>query len=179
MVRDVSTSTSERQTMPAPTATTSYDALRRRLTGALALPGDEFYDRLRTPWNVAVAPTPAAVVEARDAQDVVAAVRFAAASGLAVAVQATGHGIADTLDGVLLVHTGRLDECVVHPDGWARVGAGVRWQQVLDAAAPHGLAPLCGSAPNVGGSASPPAGASARRCAASGRPRPGSARSRW
>lgn len=34
--------------------------------------------------------------------------------------------------------------------GWARVGAGVRWQQVLDAAAPHGLAGLAGSAPHVG-----------------------------
>lgn len=32
----------------------------------------------------------------------------------------------------------------------ARVGAGVKWQTVLDAAAPHGLAPLCGSAPGVG-----------------------------
>ncbi|MFT4201518.1 FAD-binding oxidoreductase, partial [Gordonia sp. (in: high G+C Gram-positive bacteria)] len=28
--------------------------------------------------------------------------------------------------------------------------AGVRWQRVIDAAAPHGLAPLCGSAPGVG-----------------------------
>ena len=51
---------------------------------------------------------------------------------------------------LLLVHTGRLDECVVHPDGWARTGAGVRWQQVIDAAAVHGLAPLNGSAPGVG-----------------------------
>ena len=35
-------------------------------------------------------------------------------------------------------------------DGWARVGAGVRWQQVLDTAAPYGLAGLAGSAPGVG-----------------------------
>lgn len=137
-------------TIPAPVQTTPLAQLRRRLTGALAVPGDELYTRLATPWNVAVPTSPAAVVEARDAQDVVEAVRFAASAGLAVAVQATGHGIADGLDGVLLVHTGRLDQCVVHQDGWARVGAGVRWQQVLDAAAPHGLAPLCGSAPDVG-----------------------------
>ncbi|MET0416066.1 MAG: FAD-binding oxidoreductase [Actinoplanes sp.] len=127
-----------------------FDTLRRRLTGALATPGDPLYARLATGFNVAVTAAPAAVVEARDSQDVVEAVLFAADHGMAVAVQATGHGLADTMDGALLVHTGRLDECVVHPDGWARVGAGVRWQQVLDAAAPHGLAPLCGSAPGVG-----------------------------
>lgn len=30
------------------------------------------------------------------------------------------------------------------------MGAGARWQDVLDAATTHGLAPLCGSAPGVG-----------------------------
>ena len=127
-----------------------FEPLRHRIGGVLALPGDEAYTRLATPWNVAVTARPAAVVEARSAGDVVEAVRFAGRSGLAVAVQATGHGIADGLDGALLVHTGRLDDCVVHPDGWARVGAGVRWQQVIEAAAPHGLAPLNGSSPGVG-----------------------------
>ena len=51
----------------------------------------------------------------------------------------------------MLVHTGRLDECTVHPDErWARVGAGTTWRQVVDAATPLGLAPVCGSAPTVG-----------------------------
>lgn len=128
----------------------SFDALSRRLAGTFATDGDPMYGRLATGFNLAITPTPAAVVEALDARDVVEAVRFAASTGLPVGVQATGHGIADPLDGALLVHTGRLDGCMVHPDGWARVGAGVRWQQVLDAAAPHGLAALCGSAPAVG-----------------------------
>jgi FAD binding domain len=129
-------------------STPSFDSLSRQVP--VALPGDDRYARLATPWNVAIASAPAAVVEARGVQDVVDAVRFAGAAGLPVAVQATGHGIAGPLDGALLIHTGRLDECVVHPDGWARVGAGVRWQQVLDAAAPYGLGALAGSAPNVG-----------------------------
>jgi FAD/FMN-containing dehydrogenase len=126
----------------------SFDSLSRRVP--LALPGDDRYARLTMPFNTAVTTTPAAVAEASGAEDVAEAVRFAAAAGLPVAVQGTGHGIADTLDGALLVHTGGLDECIVHPDGWARVGAGVRWQQVLDAAAPYGLAGLAGSAPGVG-----------------------------
>ena len=132
------------------TTALSLDTLRRRLTGTLADPHDDAYGRLTAPWNVAVRPTPVAAVEARSAQDVVETVRYAAAAGLPVAVQATGHGIAADLDGALLVSTSRLDECVVHPDGWARVGSGVRWQHVLDAAAPLGLAPLCGSSPHVG-----------------------------
>ncbi|WP_127506074.1 FAD-binding oxidoreductase [Actinoplanes solisilvae] len=132
------------------TAVESFDALRNRLTGELATPGEPLYAALTTGFNLAVTPTPAAVVEARSPQDVAEAVRFAGDAGYAVSVQATGHGIAATLDGTILVHTGRLDECVVHPEGWARVGAGVRWQQVIDAATPYGLAPLCGSAPGVG-----------------------------
>jgi FAD/FMN-containing dehydrogenase len=127
------------------------DALRRGLSGPVAVPGDEAYARLTAGFNLAVTATPALIVEAHDARDVAAAVRYAAGEGLPVAVQATGHGLADTMDGALLVHTGRLGECVVHPEeGWARVGAGVRWQRLIDEAAPHGLAPICGSAPGVG-----------------------------
>ena len=50
----------------------------------------------------------------------------------------------------LLVTTKGLDECVVHPEGWARVGAGVKWLRVVEAAAPYGLAPLSGSITDVG-----------------------------
>jgi hypothetical protein len=54
------------------------------------------------------------------------------------------------MEGALLVHTGGLDECVVHPEGWARVGGGVRWRTLVDAAAPHGLTGLVGSSSGVG-----------------------------
>ncbi|MCU6482621.1 FAD-binding oxidoreductase [Arthrobacter sp. A2-55] len=125
------------------------ESLKRALAGSLHQPGDPGYSALATPWNLAVQTTPAAVVEAANAQDVVEAVRFAAANGLPVAVQATGHGIASDLAGALLVHTGRLDECTVDPAGWARTGAGTTWKAVLAAGAQHGLAGLSGSAPGV------------------------------
>jgi FAD/FMN-containing dehydrogenase len=67
-----------------------------------------------------------------------------------VAVQLTGHGAVARERPTLLVQTGRLDELTVHPDGRARVGAGVRWQAVLDAAGPLGWGALAGSAPDVG-----------------------------
>jgi hypothetical protein len=132
-------------------ADTTIASLRDRLAGELFLPGDEGY-AIATPWNVAVRRSPRAVIAVATAADVVATVRFAASAGLRVTVQRTGHG-AVPIDGddVLLVHTGALDECAVDATTRvARVGAGVVWQQVLDAAAPLGLAPLAGSAPGVG-----------------------------
>src|SRR5690606_18447476 len=50
-----------------------------------------------------------------------------------------------------LVQTSAMKHCDVDRRArTARVGAGARWQDVIDAAAPHGLAPVAGSAPGVG-----------------------------
>lgn len=138
------------QLLPASPAAL-IDELGEAVRGELHRPGGAGYDRLATPWNVAVSDRPLCVVEASDAADVSATVRFAAGNGLDVAVQCTGHGaVAGELDRTVLVHTGGLNELTVHPEGWVRVGAGVRWAEVLEACAPHGLAPLAGSSPGVG-----------------------------
>lgn len=111
---------------------------------------DDAYDAA-APWNTAVPSQPRAVATVEAVADVVAAVRYAADQGLRVAVRCTGHGAVPVDAGVLLVHTASMTECIVHPsERWARVGAGVRWRQVVDAAAAHGLAPVCGAAPDVG-----------------------------
>jgi hypothetical protein len=128
----------------------SFEPLAARLTGAVHTPDDPRYDALVSPWNLAVPVRPAAVVDARTAQDVVEAVRFAGAHGLTAGVQATGHGAIPGIAGHLLVATQGLDEVAVHPEGWARVGAGVKWLPVIEAAAPYGLAPLNGSSSDVG-----------------------------
>ncbi|MGA7204558.1 MAG: FAD-dependent oxidoreductase [Specibacter sp.] len=127
----------------------AFESLRRHLRGNVFEPGEPGYAALATPWNVAVRTSPAAVVEVHTAQDVAEAVRFAAANGLPVAVQATGHGIASDHDGALLIHTRELDECTINPSGWARAGAGVTWKTVLASCAGHGLTGLSGSAPGV------------------------------
>jgi hypothetical protein len=115
------------------------------------LPGSDDYDAAVTPWNVAVAPRPLAVVVAERAEDIVATVRLASRHGLRVAVQATGHGAAATMADAILVTTSQLRGLDLHPEeGWVRAEAGVTWDQVLEAGAPHGLAGLCGSAPGVG-----------------------------
>lgn len=125
-------------------------ALRAHVTAPVALPGERVYDRA-TPWNVAVPVRPGAVVFASTASDVAAVMRFASERGLRVVVQATGHGAVPVGARDVLVLTSGMTGCVVDAEArTARIGAGVRWQTVLDAATPHGLAPLCGSAPAVG-----------------------------
>jgi hypothetical protein len=132
------------------TVDVSFEPLDARLTGSVHTPGDPQYDALVSPWNLAVEVRPAAVVDARTAEDVAEAVRFAGAHGLTAGVQATGHGAIPGISGHLLVATKGLDELTVHPEGWARVGAGVKWLPVIQAAAPYGLAPLSGSSSDVG-----------------------------
>ncbi len=136
------------QTSPAAVPFAELDA---RTIGTVAVPGDPAYDALVSPWNLAVPVRPAAVLAAFDAQDVVDAVQFAARHGLRVTPQATGHGPMAALTTELLITTKELDEVTLHPEeGWARVGAGVKWLAVVEAAAPHGLAPLSGSITDVG-----------------------------
>ncbi|UEA58464.1 FAD-binding oxidoreductase [Gordonia otitidis] len=134
---------------PTPIDQADIADLRARIRGDVLRPSQEGYATVG--FNPAVSRRPWAVIDAADAHDVAAAVSFAADNSMTVAVHATGHG-ATSVDGKsLLVRTAALDTCDVDPDTrTARIGAGVRWQRVIDAAAPYGLAPLCGSAPGVG-----------------------------
>ncbi|WP_079043343.1 FAD-binding oxidoreductase [Streptomyces kanamyceticus] len=114
-------------------------------------PGDAGYDEEIAGFQTGFATRPAIVFGARSTDDVVAAVSYAAAHALPIGVQATGHGLPAASEGGVLVSTRRMDS--VRVDAAARtvtVGAGARWGQVAEAAAPHGLAPLNGSAPGVG-----------------------------
>jgi hypothetical protein len=128
------------------------------LTSALAAavshvhrPGSAAYDELTATMNPLVRPTPLAVVEAMSADEVARTVTIAAAFGVPVGVMSTGHGTEDAMSGTVLVATRSLDDLVVRPaQRTARIGAGVRWRDVLAATAPHGLAGLCGSSPSVG-----------------------------
>ncbi|RTL67272.1 MAG: FAD-binding oxidoreductase [Pseudonocardiaceae bacterium] len=131
--------------------TTFVDADLASIAGPVLTPADPGYAAEVSGFNVAIRASPVLAVGATSAEDVAAAVRFAARTGHRVAVQATGHGLNDTLDGAVLVSTRRMAGVVVDPaTRTARVQAGAVWRQVIDAAAPHGLAPLNGSASGVG-----------------------------
>ncbi|QEV22270.1 FAD-binding oxidoreductase [Streptomyces alboniger] len=114
-------------------------------------PGDAGYEDELAGFQTGFVTRPDLVVGATSAQDVVAAVSYAAEHGLPVGVQATGHGLPGASEGGVLISTRRMDTVRVDADArTVTVGAGARWGQVVEAAAPHGLAPLNGSAPGVG-----------------------------
>src|SRR3954466_7018611 len=91
-------------------------------------------------------------MQALTASDIRAAVLHARAQNLRVAVRATGHGtFADPPPGTLLIDTSAMRSVLVDPDlRTARVGPGATWGDVIEAAAPFGLAPVSGTSPTVG-----------------------------
>lgn len=127
--------------------------LPSRLSGRLVSETDEGWDLARRAWNLAADQHPRYVAFPEAAEEVVDVVAFARAGGLGVAPQGTGHGAGPlgALDDCVLLSTSRMREVVIDPDRRrARIGAGVKWGEVQAAAAPHGLAGLAGSAPDVG-----------------------------
>src|SRR3954466_11183146 len=94
----------------------------------------------------------ALVVQAATPADVRRAVLTARARGLRVAVRATGHGtLAEPTPGTLVIDTARMRSVLLDPDlRTARVGPGATWGDVIEAAAPFGLAPVSGTSPTVG-----------------------------
>ncbi|MEU7479138.1 FAD-dependent oxidoreductase [Lentzea sp. NPDC042327] len=113
-------------------------------------PGDPGYDDERSGFQTGLRHEPQVVFVVETAHDVEKAVEYAETNGLPYEVQATGHGLTTPTTGVL-ISTRRMNAVHVDPDRrTATVEAGAVWQQVIDAAAPHGLAPLSGDAAGVG-----------------------------
>ncbi len=139
---------------PAPPAPTGHDLLRGLCGGAVYLPGDTGYDDARVPWNLGVLARPAAVVYPAFADEVADVLRAAEALDLRVLPQGTGHGamsVPGDLHDAVLLRTSAMTE--LHVDAarrTARVGAGVRWGDVVRAAGEVGLAGRHMSSPDVG-----------------------------
>ncbi len=125
--------------------------LAGQVRGPVLLPDTEGFDEEVACWNTAVVHRPAIAIGALDAEDVAVAVRWAARLGLRVTVHATGHGPAAPVEDGMVISTRRLTDVMIDPSAAvARIGAGVKWAQVIAAAAEHGLAPLNGSSSDVG-----------------------------
>jgi FAD/FMN-containing dehydrogenase len=79
--------------------------LRSSISGPLLMQGSPRYDAARTVWNAMIDRSPALIVQCASAADVSAAVRFASAHGLVIAVRGGGHNIAGNAvcDGGLMV----------------------------------------------------------------------------
>ncbi|WP_205650308.1 FAD-binding oxidoreductase [Actinoplanes solisilvae] len=126
------------------------DNLRATVTGPVLQPGDPGYTEELHTYNLTVVHTPSVVVGAASAADVQAAVRYAAATELPVAVLGAGHGSSVSSDGSVLITTRRLTGLTIDENArTARVEAGVRWADFIEQAGKFGLAGLNGSSPTV------------------------------
>jgi FAD/FMN-containing dehydrogenase len=125
-----------------------------RTRGAVVRPDDANWDKARQAWNLAVDQHPAAVAFPVDEADVAAVVRYAAASGLRVAPQRTGHNAgplaAQSLEETIIVRTDNLRGVEIDAaNRRARVRAAAKWEDVVPQASDLGLAALHGSTGDV------------------------------
>ncbi len=127
------------------------DRLRRSSDLEVSTPEDSDYDAGRMTWNTVFEHRPAVVARPRSVAGVVAAVGFARENSMPVAIQSTGHGPSGEVTDGVLIDMSHMTGVSVDPDArLAVVGGGAKWGAVVDVVAPHGLAPLLGSAPDVG-----------------------------
>ncbi|MBY8881516.1 FAD-binding oxidoreductase [Actinacidiphila acidipaludis] len=126
--------------------------LRRGFNGDIIEPGlPEYEGASRT---VLAAGSPAFVLRPKSAADVQAAVRFAAGTGLPLAVRGGGHGFPGfgTNDGGVVIDLRALAgvEVVDAEHHRVRIGGGATWGEVATALAPHGLGISSGDTKGVG-----------------------------
>ena len=127
--------------------------LAKALEGKIVIPHHAAFDRARQAWNLAIDQRPSAVVFPESPEDVATAILFARDYGQQVAAQGTGHnaGPLGSLENTILIKTERMRGVHIDPRARiARVDAGVLWQEVVEAAARHGLGAVQGSSPDVG-----------------------------
>lgn len=120
--------------------------------GEIVGPDDPGYDAASR--TVLAGGTPAAVIRPASVEDVQAAVRYAAASGLPLAVRGGGHSFAafgTNDDGLVIDLAGLAGIDVIDKDKHVvRVGGGATWGQVATALQPHNLAISSGDTKSVG-----------------------------
>lgn len=137
---------------PATFSPIHLEMLRARLQGRALVAGDEGYNTASQTWDARTFDQhPAIVVLPAVSADVQTAVTFAREHDLPIAVQGGGHGHPLPADNALLVNFARMKRVQIHAGtAIARVEAGARAGDVVQAAHRYGLAPLNGLAPSVG-----------------------------
>jgi FAD/FMN-containing dehydrogenase len=133
------------------TGRTGWGALRRAISGELALPGSAAYQDARAPFIAGLGePRPQAVVRCHGPEDVAEVIAFAREHGIGIAVRSGGHSFAgySSTSGIVIDLTPQRS--VVLTGSVAKVGAGARLGELYDALLPHGLAIPAGTCPSVG-----------------------------
>lgn len=111
--------------------------------GQIIRPGDATYEDARRVWNGMIDKRPALIARCTGTGDVVAAIRFARASGLSIAVRGGGHNVAGNavIDNGLVIDLSLMKEIDVDPvSRTARAQPGVVWGELDTATQKYGLA---------------------------------------
>src|SRR5215472_2162708 len=117
--------------------------LRTSLAGELLLPNDASYDEIRKIHNAMIDRRPSLIVRCASTADVVAAVKFARANGIAASVRGAGHNVAgiSLADGAMLIDLSAMKGIRIDSENEsARVEPGVTWAELNNALQPCGLA---------------------------------------
>jgi FAD/FMN-containing dehydrogenase len=121
----------------------AVESLRGSLRGALLRPGDEGYDAARAVWNGMIDRRPELIVRCTGVADVIAAVTFARANDLLMAVRGGGHSVAglSVCDGGIVIDLSPMKGIRVDPvRRTARVEPGVKWGELDRETQTFGLA---------------------------------------
>jgi FAD/FMN-containing dehydrogenase len=127
--------------------------LRAAVAGTVIVPADKDYDFARRVWNADIDRRPAVIARCATATDVAAAVRFAQAEGLEIAVRGGAHSMSGqgVVDDGLMIDLSGMRQVAVDPDARrARVGGGALLSDLDAAAQAHGLAVPVGAIGHTG-----------------------------
>jgi FAD/FMN-containing dehydrogenase len=130
-----------------------FEDFPAEFSGPIFRPGDQGFSEVRSIWNMRRDAHPALVVRPRNVDDVVTAVRYAAARGVPVAIHSGGHGI-DALampSGAFVIDNSLLKAITVDEiTGRVTMQAGVRLGELDAAAQRHGLVVPAGVVTDTG-----------------------------
>ncbi|MBV8527037.1 MAG: FAD-binding oxidoreductase [Candidatus Dormibacteraeota bacterium] len=131
---------------------TSED-LRQQFAGALLEPGAPGYDEARRVANGRFVKRPALIARCTGTKDVQAALAYARANGLQVAVRCGSHSTAgfSSTDGGIVIDVGPMKASLVDASArTGRFGAGMTWADLDAATQEHGLAVTGGRVSDTG-----------------------------
>lgn len=129
------------------------DRLRGAVRGSIILAGDPVYEQSRSVWNSMINRRPALIVQCAGTSDVIATVKFARETGVALSVRGGGHNVAGlaVADGALMLDLSRMrgvivdaQQRIVHAQAGCTLGDVDRETQL------YGLAAVLGFVSNTG-----------------------------
>lgn len=131
----------------------NVEDLRSTMAGPVFTPADTGYDDARRVWNADIDRRPAVIARCTSAADVAAAVRYAQAEDLEIAIRSGAHSMSgqSTVDDGLMIDLSGMRQVAVDPPArLARAGGGALLADLDAATQAHGLAVPVGAIGHTG-----------------------------